>query len=400
MTIDVIAYNALARSIDAKKDQIAEQRCLRDSAIAAQISLDSDIQYYQDLIDSATAYIPTIPPPGFGFTADCWTSKFYANPQDPSGWCGIKQLCDYGAVTCTFCVFNNQGGRFQCGQCCQFTVPAGITRVQFSIQAPGGPAKMTNCCGVSGHGPSGSFLQTILCVSEGDTFTICSGCAYCCYPYCCNYTLYQSCPSFVCGTVGGNPVCMQAQAVSPLGCFEMKHRICCESRDITCRPRSNNCATIWWFAHCMCSSDGNTICSNGYGSCYLTCQDCEYGCCVARLQDQPAYAYAPTTSGLSSSNMVPGSCFKVLGMWGGGCTANNCIFAVRRGVPYSHLVGCSGCGCQCVCYTNCCPGCLCAACTGQFCLAGLGGTPSLACGGGTAGYYDQGRRGEVKVAYC
>jgi hypothetical protein len=60
MTIDVIAYNALARSIDAKKDQIAEQRCLRDSAIAAQISLDSDIQYYQDLIDSATAYIPTI----------------------------------------------------------------------------------------------------------------------------------------------------------------------------------------------------------------------------------------------------------------------------------------------------------------------------------------------------
>lgn len=400
-----MAYNALARSIDAKKDQIAEQRRLRDSAVAAQISVDSDIGVYQALIDSADSYIPTIPAPGMGFTFDCWTSKFYANPQDPRGWCGIKQLCDYGSVAGTICVHNNNGSWFQCGQCCQFTVPAGASRVQFSIQAPGGPSKMQNCCGVTSFGPSGSFLQTILCVCPGDQFTVCAGCAYCCNPYCCGYTIYQSEPSFVCGcssaTGTNTQVCLYVPALCPNGCWEMKHRVCCESRNQSCYPMGHGCFTLWWFAHCMCGSDGNTICSNGYGSCYITCQDCDYGCCIARLRDQPGYAYQPcTNASVLSTIQVPGSCFKVIGMWAGGCTANNCIYAVRRGVPYSHITGCSGCGCMCVCFTNCCPPCICSSNNGYLCVAGLGGFAGLQCGGGTAQYSDQGKRGEVKIAYC
>ena len=78
MAIDVIAYNALARSIDAKKDQIAEQRRLRDSSDSYAANTTNLLNNYQALIDSADSFINCFTPTVSGdYDITCWHTKFH-----------------------------------------------------------------------------------------------------------------------------------------------------------------------------------------------------------------------------------------------------------------------------------------------------------------------------------
>jgi len=440
MSIDVLQFNAIAKKIEVKRNTLKEKTACRDSAIAAQLGYDSDIAYYQALIDSADSFIANTER-SYGFTPDSDHFTFYSNQCSCVGYKAIKDLADFadssGAITCTFCV-----GQFtNCwagGCCCNFVPPNGVTRLGIEIQAPGGPSKMVNCCGVTNWGPTGSYLAVVLCIDSdaGDTdLTLCSGCACHCFPYCCGYPLYQSCPAYVCGTLNGNDICLRVNSPKPLVCAEQKSRYyCARSLNSSCAAElcatngnygncsgwsdycptcnNNNGLKKFWYSQCGCGSGsdqcGSSVCSESYATCFLTRCLCE----VCNPQNIPHVfnsedinfcihydgdgTDADNVSTPLNSIMVTGSCFSVPGLYNGGSTANTCIWNCHPGVPF-----CRGAGFCCKCMNQCCPGCLMAACNcANRQIPGLGGEPSLACGGGTGLYSDRGKTGAIRIKYC
>lgn len=92
----------------------------------------------------------------------------------------------------TYCQLN--------GQCCLFTVPAGVTDVQFQIWGGGGASQSCQhgtCCSFSPPGGSGEYTYVRMRVTAGQTYTLCAGGA--CQSGGCNNTL-PGCNSFVCGS--------------------------------------------------------------------------------------------------------------------------------------------------------------------------------------------------------
>lgn len=440
MSIDILQFNAIAKKIEVKRNTLKEKTLCRDSAVGAQIAYDSSIAYYDALIDSADSFIANNER-DLGFTADSDHYSFYNNQCHCFGYKAIKDLGDFadssGAVT-TICV-GTFSGRWNQGFCCNFQPPNGTTRLGLEIQAPGGPSKMVNCCGGSNWGPTGAYLGVVLNIDSdaGTTdLTLCAGCSCCCKPYCCGYALYQSCPSYVCGTLNGNSICLRANSPIPVGCMEAKNRqlqsgnrcncsadLCqqfgnygnCTGWDnyhICCNPQSH-LHKKHWYSQCLCGSGGDTcgssVCNESYNVCFMSRCKCQH---VAQdlphiLQDQaldPSFCvfYNGTgtaeadNSGPISGVMVQGSCFSVPGLFTGGSGANNCYWHCNPGSPF-----CKGAGMCCMCHTNCCPGCLWAAdeCSNTQ-IPGMGGFPSTACGGGTGLYSDPGRMGAVRIKYC
>lgn len=88
-------------------------------------------------------------------------------PVVQSGSSGLK-VCD-------------TSGNFRCGASCTWTVPAGVTRVQFQLWGPGGGTSSNCCCGGAPFGPSGAYSVVTLDVTAGESYTLCAGCAHCCY---------------------------------------------------------------------------------------------------------------------------------------------------------------------------------------------------------------------------
>lgn len=113
--------------------------------------------------------------------ARCWTTdvewKLQRCPSLTSYW---KLIPDLPNGSCGFKVCGTEC-QFQCGACCQWTVPAGVSRARFQIWGAGGMSTAGCCCGGSPFGSTGAYASTIIDVSPGWTYTLCSGCAFCCY---------------------------------------------------------------------------------------------------------------------------------------------------------------------------------------------------------------------------
>lgn len=93
-------------------------------------------------------------------------------------------------------------GYFRCGAVCTFTVPAGVTCVQFQIWGHGGGNSGQCCCGGTPFGPTGSYMSVCTSVTPGEVFCLCAGCAYCCYATQTTPTV-SAVSSFVCSGSGG-----------------------------------------------------------------------------------------------------------------------------------------------------------------------------------------------------
>lgn len=72
-------------------------------------------------------------------------------------------------------------GYYRCGASCTWTVPSGVTKVQFQLWGHGGGNSGQCCCGGSVWGPTGSYATACVTVTPGESFSLCAGCAYCCY---------------------------------------------------------------------------------------------------------------------------------------------------------------------------------------------------------------------------
>ena len=443
MAADILSINALHRKTADNRKKRKVQLALRDSAIAQHAAtavaldsytaviagLDSDIQNFVssfDYMDSHHLY---------------WNNNDHYDIGNYYAFkCGIKRLCNYGSITNNFAVVNTSGSHLQCGQSCTFTVPAGVTRMGITGTAPGGPTPGANCCGGNFGGPYGSFISTILCVTQGDQFLFCSGCSFCCFYYCCGYQLCCSHPSWMCVTGGttftaGDKICLRSP--NPYKCVEMKNRgydafARCGSQLAyndgynSCVRGGGCCCHTYWMGICMCGECGNSICNEGnnrgciyfgcrsenvaqgYGRClsgvYFQCdlygtEGCHNCCC----DNNPSGTQCRNAIFMCTNicnKQVQGSCFPWWGGWPGGWHCNNCYTAWHPNHPYGLAVGVQTSNCEVNhCMTQCCPSCLCKACCNQRCFPGYGGYSGMMCGGST-GYQDMGRHGAWCIQYC
>lgn len=406
MAIDVIAYNALARSIDVKKDLIAQERCLRDSSDSYAANTTALLTSYQALIDSADSFISCYTPQVSGdYDITCFHTKFQSCMTPPSncGFSGIRLLNEDngGQTTTNICIYDcgQYGSYAQCGRNCSWTVPAATDRVGIFVQAPGGPSYTANCCGGTAWGPTGGFIQVVYCVNPGDSFIFCSGCSCCCAPYCCGYTHYRSCNSYVCTCIGGVAGCIIACSPSP--------NMCCETQ-----ARNNYSGGNATYNNNWCIWHGSQISCGGYSACHAGEQgNCWFDChgpwnCHLNPRDACGHQYdyfSPIiTSGSAGNidNVVAGSCFSAPGWWHWSTRSENCHWGCTPGTAFALKVyGCDGACCWCSSNTHCC-GFQWSHNNGYFRTQGHGGSPGMMCGGYNNYYADMGRSGGVYVQYC
>ena len=113
----------------------------------------------------------------------------------PTGW-GEDGL---GSWTTGFKVCDTSG-YYRCGSSCTWTVPGGTTCVRFQIWGAGGGTPESRCCMHTMPGDTGAYASVIMPVTSGQSYTMCGGCAYCCYSASDGRNQSRGCPSYVTGT--------------------------------------------------------------------------------------------------------------------------------------------------------------------------------------------------------
>ena len=166
--MDVLVYSALNEQAALKKEIAEKTKCLFD--LKADKSASGGGSSSGSAEECAKAWLK----------ADCGNEKIHhACPGDTtkwtiwegSGWTGELKVCD-------------ASGYYRCGASCSWTVPSGVTKMRVQMWGAGGGANKPPCC--CGHTPFGStaaYSSTIVPVTAGWTYTLCAGCAYCCYGY-------------------------------------------------------------------------------------------------------------------------------------------------------------------------------------------------------------------------
>lgn len=224
-------------------------------------------RYVENLVNRTTGFPIVRGPDAFtsntanGWACTCGVTQastavtfpsFWANTFTDS-WSSIPMLT---TATCGFKVCDTSG-LFRCGACCLWTVPGGVTRAQFQIWGPGGGTSTSCCCGGAPFGPSGAYATVIMNVSAGQQFTLCAGCAVCCYSCACNPGIQGGCPSFV---TGPNINLFCAQGGTPDVVAWMRDVGHCQAFSGVCR-----------FPTCLCCGPESCYC--GWMFCFDSCTD-------------------------------------------------------------------------------------------------------------------------------
>ena len=353
--MDVLVYSALNEQAALKKEIAERQQCLFDlkanTGGAGGGAAGDPVTMAKEWLESGE-------------------KEHWACPEDTSkwkiyegtGWTGGLKVCD-------------TSGYYRCGKNCTWTVPSGVTQARFQIWGAGGGSGTSCCCGGSPNGGSGAYASVIIPVSPGDTYTLCAGCAYCCYTERAQMTADGS-ASYVQGN-NLNNFCAEGGESS----------IFCEVK--TRQQMAANSGSYCMYAgSCICNS-GSDYCSNstetgGLGRCndcrnhYQSTASCKtfYGTStggsgVYGLPGQFSYfryqhgAYNPT--------------FRHPGVYGFPTTSCCCQQNMSN-----ENAGC--------CYQAC-------SCSIMR-LPGAGAWGYTTCGGDTSGCSDVGRMGMVCVSYC
>lgn len=251
-------------------------------ASAAMIENQKTLVTY--LKSQSSTGVPTLPDDS-GFrgttgTLSGWPLKTTKN------WCGIPINAQQQVVsdawktwvspnietrTNGFKVCNTDGAYWRCDASCTWTVPAGVTNVQFQIWAPGGGTSSQCCCGGAPFGPSGAYMLTKLNVTAGDVYTLCAGCSYCCWASQTTPGLTNT-PSYITGP--GLSICANGPVVCAT-CWSLDVGATTNANN-TQWPSQDNCAPTqcsgWNF--CWDSSDDNTYVPHSFSSYANWCVKC------------------------------------------------------------------------------------------------------------------------------
>ena len=262
------------------------------------------------------------------------------------------------------CDSNNQ---FNCGANCTWTVPAGVTCARFQLWGAGGGSGPGCCCGGSPFGSSGAYATVSMPVVAGCSYTICSGCAYCCFPSTGTCGRLPGCPSYVQGH-GLTNFCADG-GQGRLGTMMAMYGQRCRCR----------------LQHIVCNDSGPCFCNRGADYCFQSsCATCgQVGCFI------PGAQYFGSAH---CGSVVRG----VRGMWPEICFDTN-HYGYELRPPMYGLYCCL----WCFPYDSgyCC-GCCCSAQRGCHRYPGMGGWATHVMSGANGMCGDMGRMGMVCVSYC
>lgn len=285
------------------------------------------------------------------------------DPADGSTWtsgtsCGSLKVCD-------------TTGYYRCGKSCSWTVPAGASCARFQLWGAGGPSGSSCYCGFSPIGGSGAYASVIMDVTPGDVYTLCAGCAYCCYAT--RSTSNQDgCPSYVQGN-GLTNFCAEGG----------EGNIHCEAK---LRMQEGN------LDHNYCMYLGACICNGGSDTCYTDGHICQIGCTDNQWSNKYGFFRScKTYYGTSTSGDVYGINGMFSAMAVGHCT---CVYFWSAPV-----YGYPGNSCCTEIWTAGCGGCYRAAQKGYRQIPGAGGWGSMTNGGCATVCGDAGRMGMVCVTW-
>jgi len=353
--MDVLAYSAFNQQVQLNQQVVAKTSCLatKCSETAAQQAIAS----------------------GASGMAVCWLRCIepclLREPHHVALWACIPGLT---GATNGFKVCGTDNC-FNYGRYCAWTVPAGVTMARFQLWGAGGGGSNARCCGGSPFGSTGAYASVIIPVTAGNSYNICSGCAYYCYTQASNYGSPQGrlpgCPSYVVG-VGLCNFCAnggQGRMGSWMAAYG-KH-------------------SPWRLSTINYGSAGPCFCCIGSHYCYTnSCATC----------GQIPYVPGATYFGTTTSSTCPSVVYGVRGMWPSICFDTN-HYGHQCHAPIYGFESVSCCK-QCWTSSTICAG-GCKACLGTLQVPGAGSWASITMGGCTCyNCGDHGRKGMVCVTFC
>ena len=355
--MDVLAYSAFNQQITLNQQITAKTSCLATKC-------------------SETAALQAVAA-GFSAAAVCWVQCvepcLLRKPYEgyASGYWALIPGLTGASQGFKVCDGNSQ---FNCGASCSWTVPAGVTRARFQLWGAGGGGALARCCGGSPFGSTGAYASVIIPVTAGDSYTICSGCAFCCFSCNSNYNSFQGrvpgCPSFVTGTGLCNFCANGGQG--RLGNWMAAYG----------RTNTNRLGFINY------NSAGPCFCCMGSHYCFNnSCATC------GAIGYVPGAAYFGTTTSATAPSIVYG----IRGMWPSICF-NTDHHGYQCHPPIYGFESTSQCALSWT--STCCAGGFRAAC-GYLQIPGAGSYASTTMGGCTCSQCgDMGRMGMVCVTFC
>ena len=283
------------------------------------------------------------------------------NPESGS-WTGGIKTCDTSQY-------------HRCGCCCEWTVPGGVTCARFQIWGAGGGSGTSCCCGGNSNGGSGAYASVIMPVTAGSQYTLCAGCAYCCYTERAQMTA-DGCPSWVQGP-GLTNFCAEGGETN----------LFCESKSRCLHTvnQTNWCIYMGW---CICNT-GSDYCVDNPDIAGTAYPD------NRRDMSYQATANCKTHYGEATGGDVYG----MPGQW----SYYAYDFGANNGChKHPGIVGFKNCSCCEAQMNNENSGCCYQACycSGMCCTPGAGAWGYSTCGGDTNGCADIGKTGMVCVSYC
>lgn len=183
----------------------------------------------------------------------CW-SRIPTMPNGNTSYAGNTGGVDFSG-------FKVCAANLTSGACCQWTVPAGVTRARFQIWGAGAGALSGCCCGGSINGTTGAYASVIIPVVPGCQYTLCAGCA-CAVPI--RWTTGCTTVNAANSSVSGFGLCnFCAQGGKGL------HHYCVITGDLNVYP--HGCCR-WSTPDCI--AGGACICSSGDFCFSTSCASC------------------------------------------------------------------------------------------------------------------------------
>ena len=108
------------------------------------------------------------------------TCDLQTRPWDCQSWASIPTIVALDGFKVCDASGSEASNQMRCGATCSWVVPPGVTTARFQAWGAGAGSHNMCCCGGGMWGGSGAYASVIFPVTPGATYTICSGCAYCC----------------------------------------------------------------------------------------------------------------------------------------------------------------------------------------------------------------------------
>jgi len=289
-------------------------------------------------------------------------------------WCMIpKVAAEGGTWTGGFKVCETSNYK-RCDASCTWTVPAGTTCARFQVWGAGGGSGSSCCCGGSPNGGSGAYASVIMPVTAGQTYTLCAGCAYCCYTERSQMT------------ADGGESYVQGQGLTNFCAEGGESNIYCESRERRHKAQ--------WEQNGFCAFRGMCICNTGTDYCSAEQETGGLG--------QPDSWYDMNDQATGNHKTFHGTGPSGSEVWGvpGQWSYGRYVCGAKEHCTWSPgIYGFPTSSCCCYCFSNENSGCCFQACYCAHQIPGAGAFGYSTCGGDTSGCADIGRMGMVCVSY-